>query len=66
MAFTVRQLKEALEANDVPDDAVVFIEFGAYVKAVEKMAVMDTEKFPVFVLQAPDAAEAMETDKDIH
>ena len=52
MAFTVGQLKEALEVNDVPDDAVVFVEFGNYVKAVEKMALVQTKEFLVLAFQA--------------
>jgi hypothetical protein len=51
MAFTVGQLKEALEVNEVPDDAVVFIEFGNYVRAASKMALVHTEEFEVLAIQ---------------
>lgn len=55
MAFTVAQLKEALETFDVPDEAVVMIEFGDYVRAAEKLAVVQTPEFPIFAIQGrPD------------
>jgi len=51
MAFTVRQLITALE-EQAPDDAVVFIEFGDYVKAAEKLSLVQTQEFLVLAIQA--------------
>ncbi len=46
MSFTVKQLKEALDAYDIPDDAIVMLEIGNYVKAAENLMTVSTPEYP--------------------
>lgn len=63
MAFTVKQLIIALE-EQAPDDAVVFIEFGNYVRAADKLSLVQTPELMVLAIQARDE-EAVDK-KDVH
>jgi hypothetical protein len=63
MPFTVRQLVDALE--EAPEDAVVMIEYGNYVKAADSIALIDIpDGIQILAIQARDA-EAVDK-KDIH
>ncbi len=67
VGFTVRELIEMIEAEKVPDNAVVFVEYGDNIKAANAISMVETPEFPVLAIVARDVEDpAFKQDPDVN